>query len=216
MLSHEEAVERDCAAQYVLGDLPEAERDPFEEHLFDCSACSDKVRTGYLLVRGAEITWKRPIAAAVQPAPTPIKGRRRSWVIAALPYVATLALSLAAGFQNVALQRARSPQAVLAFNVPPQTKGDARQIRLPRTGQFVELDLDVFAPQPQYHWEIRPASDTRAVMAGKAQVPGEDSVLRLLLPARTLRPGRYEAVLAGPAGRPEVYPFEVVAGSPTY
>ena len=33
-----------AAERYLLGELTDAERDQFEEHFFDCSACADDVR----------------------------------------------------------------------------------------------------------------------------------------------------------------------------
>lgn len=55
-MNHEEAIRNQAAASYLLGDLPEAERDAFEEHYFDCRECGDTVRAGAtMLVAGREV-----------------------------------------------------------------------------------------------------------------------------------------------------------------
>ena len=38
-MEHTEAMRVQAAVKYVLGELPQAERDSFEEHYFDCGKC---------------------------------------------------------------------------------------------------------------------------------------------------------------------------------
>jgi len=216
MSNHEEALERDWRTLYVLGELPEPERTRFEEHFFDCPACSDAVKRSSLLLRGAEATLNRTIFSTEQPAaaPLPIKPNERrswSWALHALPYAAILCLSLGAGFQYVALQRALSPQAVVSFAVPAQAKGVVPEIVLPTAGGFVEFELDLLDLAPQYHWEIKSAGADRAVMSGQARPPANSVMLKLLVPAGKLQPGRYEAAISFPPDHKTVYPFDVVA-----
>ena len=42
-MNHEHAVAAQFSERYVYGDLPGKERDDFEEHLADCSLCSEDV-----------------------------------------------------------------------------------------------------------------------------------------------------------------------------
>src|SRR3954453_14396692 len=44
-MTHESAVSRDAAEQYVLGEMSATERDDFEAHFFDCSECAEQVRS---------------------------------------------------------------------------------------------------------------------------------------------------------------------------
>ena len=215
MVTHEEALERDWIALYVLGELPESERSRFEEHLFDCPDCSEGVKTGHLLLRGVEVTFKRPIVGAGHQPAKPAReqsGPASKWPrrMIALPYAAVLCLSLGgAGLEYAALQKASAPQPVVSFAIPPLAKGSARQIHLPPTGAFVELDLDLLEPAPQYHWEIRPAGAARALTGGQVRQPADMEALKLLLPVHRLKPGRYDVVIAGQTGRNIVYPFEL-------
>jgi hypothetical protein len=215
MSSHEEAIERDWKTRYVLGELPEPERERFEEHFFDCPACSEAVKTAYLLLRGVEVTLKHPIFGTeveeVRTAPERSTARP-IWprALRALPYAAILFLSLGAGVQYIALQKARSPQNVVAFTIPPQAKGSTKEVLLPPDG-FVELELDLVDVAPQYNWEIRSAGADRTLMSGNTRPLPDTVVVRLLVPADKLRPGRYEAALSVPPDRKTVYPFDVVA-----
>ena len=42
-MNHEEAMKAQTTERYLLGDLPENERDAFEEHYFECAICADEV-----------------------------------------------------------------------------------------------------------------------------------------------------------------------------
>jgi hypothetical protein len=218
MSSHEEAVERDWKTQYVLGELPERERSRFEDHFFDCATCAEGVKTAYLLLRGVEATLKHPIfGAEMEEEAAPVAERTtaraaRPWVLRALPIAAMLCLSLGVGVEYVALQRARSPQTVASFSIPPQAKGSTQEIALPATGGFIELEFDLLDVAPQYHWEIKSAGTDRALMSGQAQPPANTVALKLLVPAGRLHPGRYEAVISCPPDHSTVYPFDVAAG----
>ena len=45
-MDHDEAVRLRAVVKYVLGELPETERDSFEEHYFDCGECAlDECKT---------------------------------------------------------------------------------------------------------------------------------------------------------------------------
>lgn len=39
-MDHTEAIRLQAVEKYVLGELPEAQRDEYEEHYFDCAECA--------------------------------------------------------------------------------------------------------------------------------------------------------------------------------
>lgn len=49
-MDHKEAVQLQAAIKYVLGELPPAERDSFEEHYFDCGECALDVKAAAAFV----------------------------------------------------------------------------------------------------------------------------------------------------------------------
>src|SRR5713101_6957163 len=84
-MDHSEAVRLQAAVKYVLGELPPAQRDEYEEHCFDCAECaldlkaaaafvdttrevlgeeaSEKAPRFRVAVRGGLFEWLRPIVA---------------------------------------------------------------------------------------------------------------------------------------------------------
>ena len=54
MIDHRKAAKDRIACQYVLGELPESEREDFERHLFECAACAEEVRA--LLAQAQRLT----------------------------------------------------------------------------------------------------------------------------------------------------------------
>lgn len=204
---------------YGLGQLPEEERNRFEEHFFDCPECMAGVRAAYLMTRGAEVTLKHPIfGAEVAKSPTVTEIRPRQpaparpvkwWVLHALPYAAILLLSVGTGVEYVALQMARSPQSVVAFAVRAQAKGAPTKIVLPAAGGSVELDLDLMDEAPQYEFEIRSVGYSRALMKREMPRPTKSPVLKVVFPADGLRPGAYEAIIRAAPGHEAIYPFDV-------
>jgi len=208
MLSHEEATERDWTQKYVLGELQQPERERFEEHLFDCPACSEKVRTAQLYVRGVEATLKRTIVFPKQETDRSPKDKA-AWFrpMVALPYAAMLLLSVGAGSQYIALRKTVSPQAIMSFAIHPQVKGEVSTIQPPEAGNFVELEPELLEISPSYQWELRPAGAAQGVASGEARLSANDSV-KFLVPVK-LRASRYELVLRGQTGREVIYPFEI-------
>ena len=51
-MTHEQAVSTLAAGRYLLDEMPEPERETFEEHYFSCAECAEDVRTGALMRDG--------------------------------------------------------------------------------------------------------------------------------------------------------------------
>ena len=74
-MDHETATKNYTVERYMLGELPEPDRDQFEEHFFNCPECADHVRS-YSQFSANAI----PVLAEMDqanPAATPEK--KRSW-----------------------------------------------------------------------------------------------------------------------------------------
>ena len=46
-MNHEQAMKDQATERYLLGELPENERDAFEEHYFECMMCADEVKSAF-------------------------------------------------------------------------------------------------------------------------------------------------------------------------
>jgi len=220
--THEEAVEKEWATHYALGKLSAEDRNRFEEHFFDCPECLEGVRTAYLLVRGAETVYNRPLfgmetapVPAVQSTPALVRApRHRSWILTALPYAALVVLSIGAGRQYVELHDALAPGTVVSFPVLAQAKGAPTQITISPGVRSVVLELDVFGSAAQYQFEIRSVEAGRLIGSGTAPRPKDKSKIEIDVPAGLLHPGSYEATLSAPAEKTS-YPFDVIKAEGT-
>lgn len=86
-MNHEEAVKNQVAASYLLGDLPEAQRDAFEEHYFDCRECGDAVRAGAaLFVTGREVVENDFSFRRFRPLKSALSGAAAAAVIVVATY----------------------------------------------------------------------------------------------------------------------------------
>lgn len=100
----EHVLQDDVAVAYLRGELPEAERDAFEEHYFECADCFERLQT----VRQLHGMLRESSGAASRPARAPGAPRRR-------PAVGSLAWAAGAAFVAV------GAAVVLRNAVPPQT-----------------------------------------------------------------------------------------------
>src|SRR5579872_4049465 len=74
-MDHTEAVRSNAAERYAIGDLPLVEVEEFERHFFECSQCSEELRTLSVLVTNARAVFSEPVMVSppvFQPAAEPV------------------------------------------------------------------------------------------------------------------------------------------------
>jgi hypothetical protein len=106
-MDHSEAVRLQAAEKYVLGELPEALRDEYEEHYFDCAECAVDLKAAAAFVDCSRQLFREEAAAAVVAAHTdrgPASGRptlvqRFRWAFA-VPAFAALVLAVIVTYQD--------------------------------------------------------------------------------------------------------------------
>jgi len=129
-MDHNQALESQACEKYLLGELPPAERDAFEEHYFSCSECAAEVRSA-LEFLGAS----REIFAASR-ASLPVAdhiGPARGWRLWLNPFLAGpvfAALLLFVAYQNLVTipkyKEAGSPRVLPMHSlITANTLGDA-------------------------------------------------------------------------------------------
>jgi hypothetical protein len=101
-MDHNEALQSQACAKYLLGELSPALRDAYEEHYFSCSECAIQLRSAAeFLGASREILAESPIPQAKSDA-VPAPRRWFSWLLQpafAVPAMAALLLFI--GYQNV-------------------------------------------------------------------------------------------------------------------
>src|ERR1700742_3715332 len=85
-MDHVEAVRSNAAERYTIGDLPVSQVEEFERHFFECSQCSEELRTLSILAENARAVFSEdPVAIPArptvveQPRPTPVERVRHWW-----------------------------------------------------------------------------------------------------------------------------------------
>jgi hypothetical protein len=86
-MTHEQATKDQATERYLLGELPENERDAFEEHYFECAVCADDVRAASTLVGTMRVS-------ARQAKPFLERQKARGWRKFAAPLAAAASLAI--------------------------------------------------------------------------------------------------------------------------
>jgi len=198
-MTHEEAVQSKAAEGYLLDELAAQERDAFEQHLFDCPICAERVRDGAaMFASGREVTGN---ASNVRPFRT--GSSMRSWLSAA-----AAALLVVAGYQTLiipGLREASAPRRIEVLSSGPLLSGVTRSGESDSVLQFAHgqpalLYIDV-PPEPAFPWYRVALQDSagnamEAAEVSAAQVRNaEGEPLHLLV--RPLPAGRYVLVIEG-------------------
>lgn len=100
-MDHKEAVQLQAAVKYVLGELPQAERDSFEEHYFDCGECALDVKAAAAFVDVGREVLRAERFADVAGRSVENRGGWLGWLrpVIAVPALAVLMLLL--GYQSL-------------------------------------------------------------------------------------------------------------------
>jgi hypothetical protein len=197
---HLAAVKSMTAERYVLGEMESAEIDAFEEHFFDCVECSDDVRDETKIADGV-----RMASSVAEPA-----NHLTRWAVAA---GAVIAVSLGYLYLDRHVPSSiGQPARVAAAEQPIELEsvrgaGDVRKVR---ADQPVALYF-VIPPEHAlaiYTCELRDAAEERIVTMPVSQTQARDTV-KMPVPSRTLRSGRYKVVILGGDREIAEYPFTV-------
>ena len=206
-MTHEQAVSTLAPERYLLDEMPEPERETFEEHYFSCTACAEDVRTGALMRDGARAGLLADSVSRVVPF------RPRRWYqSAALPWAVAASLAIVAGYQSLvtvpALRSLDEPRTLTPITLRPASRGQAPRVTIRPESGAITLAVDTIssAPAGDLSYDLRTAAGAH-MLSGKAAAPPAGAPLLLLVPARVVKePGSYVLSVAG-----NDYYFYVVA-----
>ena len=192
-MSHDQAVSSHAPERYLLGELDPTERDAFEGHYFDCTACFDQVKkgsqflsyAGEVLGREQEKGWLAALVGDLRrPAP--------AFVTAAL--VCAMGLGT---YQQIQIADARRPHMEAHVFVPGAQKGAAEKafkaVSISRKSGL-SLSMD-FTPRTEYE-------------SYQAQIITESGKVKYTVPV-TVRPGDYSVTIGLPANALEAGKYSV-------
>jgi Putative zinc-finger len=206
-MSHEQAVSRQAAESYLLGELTQEDRQAFEGHYFDCPTCFEQVKLGAQFMRHArevldpeqEKGWlARMLGDLRRPAP--------AFASAMLLFVIGIGM-----YQQVQIADARRPLVEASYFLPAQAKGAEKSISVSRKSRLsLSVDFKPAAEFTAYRAQIVAESGkvkyTLPVAANQT-----DYSITIGLPASALDTGKYSVVIQGLAR--DGSPAEVGTGS---
>jgi Putative zinc-finger len=175
-MDHDYALRIAAVEKYLLDELPQDERDQFEEHYFDCRECALDLRTAALFIDQA----KKDLAGRPNaPLAFTTKDRRNPWSFLLRPALAApvfAALLLVLGYQNLVTfpRLARETTAQSAPRILPTLSlatSDSRggplasldspgtrfllQFDIPGDSRFVDYTCSLISPSGEMLWQAR-------------------------------------------------------------
>jgi len=205
-MDHTEAVQQQAAIKYVLGELPQAQRDAYEEHYFDCAECAIDIKALATFADTARETMLLEGRKFVVTDPVPARARWFEWFrpIVAVPAFAALLLML--GYQsfvsvprlkNLATQSA-APQVLPMFSlIASNTRGPDSLTFHVKPGERFGLYADVPTDTAYRAYILRlvDAAGHSAVLRSLSYEEAQKTQVVEVNPGE--RSGSYEIVVSG-------------------
>ena len=204
-MDHAEAVRLNAAESYLSGELPEALRDQFEEHYFDCFECANDLKSLDTFRTASRMVFEEEVVRKVPPRPEAERAGWFAWLrpLVAIPAIAALAAIVA--FQNAVTipalkQRPRTAAEAYAssFRLHGTTRGQSISTVSVRPNEGFALDFDFIPAQvfPSYQGLLFDDADGSVLTF---HLPGElaNKEVHLAVPAGLLHAGKYSLVLSG-------------------
>ncbi len=186
-MHHDQAIASLAAERYILGELPAAERDIFEEHYFGCPQCAQDVRDLGQLASGA-----RHIPLPVEEPIAWFERLRQWWAQPAMGLAsacAILALTVSTGYQALAPRPAMLATALESHMLRPESRGEIEAVVLRPAQAQVLVEADLPGAAGLLEWTLESVAAPTQRISGTAATPAAGATLKLLLPAAQLRAG---------------------------
>lgn len=209
-MDHSEAVQLRATEKYLLGELPTDQREPFEEHFFECTECAQDVKAAAVLIDNARAVLR----VTSNPGQEFQAARQRAWWEWLQPAwgLAAAALVLAViAYQNLVtiphlkseMAATTTPQALTSFNLATAgSRGAIGSQPVAPAGKPFSFYIDIPASDSfaYYRAAVETESGGRKFVVPVSREQAKDPV-QILLPANTLSPGNYVLVIRG-VGQP--------------
>ena len=211
-MDHSEAVQLQAAVKYVLGELSPVQREDYEEHYFDCAECAVDIKALATFADTAREVLRREKADQLAKDPVPARGGWLRWLQPVVAVPAFAALLLIIGYQNmITIPHARedassgAAQLFVTSRAPKMavTRGSSEDIPKysVRQGQSLPLKFD-FTSIATFDAYVCQLQDESGHTILQVRVPGSftNKELNLVVPASSVKPGKYTLVFTGDPG----------------
>lgn len=196
MMDHLQAVNTLAIERYLLEEMPQEERESFEEHYFSCSECAEDARAAAIMRDGAASGLAQADAGTVtgrdHRGVLPFRPATQGWRSSvALPWAAAALLAIGLGYQTLEGPLVSRHEAD-SFPLTPSTLRPASRgqeaVVSPGPGAIVTLAVDLGGAQFDHgiRYELGSA-DGKTITSGEAAAPVAGAPLLLMLPASVLK-----------------------------
>ncbi len=195
-MEHKTAIKTLAAERYLLGEMPDEERDEFEAHYFTCTECAEEVRHAAALADNLKAVGPESFGATEEK--PGIFEQIVSWFTTPqwAPSAAAACLALVTGYQQfVVIPGLKLPSAITAAVLAPATRGEPRTVKAGRDG-FVSMLFELNAPATVKDLRIEIRNDSGALVRAIDAENGPNVLVRVA--SRDLPAGRYELRIVTP------------------
>jgi hypothetical protein len=211
-MDHNEAVHQMTVERYLLDELTPEARDAFEEHMFDCSACAEDVRTASAFVDEAKLqlpALTENLPASPSTGSVRTRRTRNHWLswwrpVFVMPVFA--ALLVVVSYQNLVtlpeMSKAANQPRLLAW-VPMHGSvrgGGALPVTADRE-HGVAFPIDLFQPPTGAAYVsfafVLVDPEGKPIWTGSTSAPANDAQISLAIPGAILRTGTYTVSVNG-------------------
>lgn len=208
-MDHETAMKTEAIERYLLREMPDGERDAFEEHFFECSDCANELKAASAFLENLKtVVAEEPVVIR--------KPEQRDWFAwlrwnLAQPAL-TMALLAIVGYETLylvpQLRQAAEPHMVTSAVLRSETRGEAALIRQSKEeGLLLSFDLPPGIREQKYTIELASA-DGRKIREIPAAAPPEGDPFQLTIPER-LEAGVYTVRVLGGSRELARYQFKL-------
>jgi hypothetical protein len=222
-MDHLQAVNTMAMERYLLEEMPQPERDSFEEHYFSCAECAEDARTAAAMVDGAARGLARTEAGTStsrQRSVLPFRPAGQRWRSSvALPWAAAALLAIGIGYQSVegplVSRRASDSFPLTPSTLRPASRGQEAVVS-PGPGGIVTLAVDLGGAEfdKGIRYELARA-DGKTIASGEAPTPVSGAALLLMFSGSTLKGSEHFVLTLHGSGSPSLTPatyrFRVMA-----
>jgi hypothetical protein len=193
-MDHLQAVNTLAIERYLLEEMPQEERESFEEHFFSCAECAEDARAAATMRDGAAAGLARTNAAPAvdRGAVLPFRPPSRSWRSSvALPWAAAATLAIGLGYQTIqgplTSGRVGESMALMPSTLRPASRGQEAVVSPgPKGAVTLAVDLGGAQFESSIKYELATA-EGKTVASGEAQPPAAGAPLLLMLSGSTVK-----------------------------
>jgi hypothetical protein len=210
-MDHNEAIQLRAVVKYALGELSPVQRDEYEEHYFNCAECAVEIKALATFADTTREVLRQEKANQLAKDLVPARGGWLRWLqpVVAIPAFAALLLIIA--YQNtVTIPHARegassgAAQLFVTSHAPKMavTRGSEEVAKYSvRQGQSLPLKFD-FTPKRSFDAYVCQLQDESGRTVLQVRVLGSftNKELNLVVPANSVKPGKYALVFTGDPG----------------